>query len=129
MAYATVDDLMKRWKYLNEDEQDRADTLLEDASNFINVEFRNSGKTIDEDDPVLSSSLKIVCCSIVKRMMASGTDQAVSQASQTAGSYTFQATFANPNGDMYMTDREYRMLGISRKGNKAGWSNPFMGEQ
>lgn len=126
MGFATVEDLERRWKKLSEAERERAEVLLDDASDFIRAEFAYTGKELDDTDELMRSNLRIVTCSVVKRMMAASVDQAISQMSQTAGSYSAQMTFANPNGDMYMTDREYRLLGIARKPGRAMFSNPFM---
>lgn len=112
MAFATIDDLSKRWPSLSPSDHERAETLLEDASLLIEAEYRRAKMDIDPDDEFSVSARKIVCCSIVKRVMASGVDGDYTQMSQTAGSFTEQYTFANPSGDMYLTAREYRMLGI-----------------
>lgn len=112
MAFATVDDLSKRWPSLSPSDYERAETLLEDASLLIEAEYRRAKVDIDEEDEFAVSARRIVCCSIVKRVMASGVDGDYTQMSQTAGSFTEQYTFANPSGDMYLTAREYKMLGI-----------------
>ena len=70
MAYATLDDLQKRWRPLNPSESERAIMLLDDAAVLIQAEFKRDEKEIDVDDELLSSALKIVSCSIVKRMMS-----------------------------------------------------------
>lgn len=111
MAYATVEDLATRWKPLSPGEAARAEILLEDASLFIEAEYKRVNRTID-DDEFSAGARRIVCCSIVKRVMASTVDGDYSQMSRTAGSFNEQYTFANPSGDMYMTAREYRILGI-----------------
>lgn len=118
MAFATVDDLSKRWPSLSPGDHDRATTLLEDASLLIEAEYRRAGIVIDPEDEFSVSARKIVCCSIVKRVMASSVDGDYTQMSQTAGSFTEQFTFANPSGDMYLTAREYKMLGIPQNNTK-----------
>lgn len=112
MAYATVDDLSKRWRPIKPDEVERATTLLEDASMLIDSEMAYAGKAINPEDEYQLSVARIVCCSIVKRVLASSFDGDYTQISKTAGSFSEQFTFANPSGDMYLTAREYRMLGI-----------------
>lgn len=116
MAYATLDDLQKRWRTLNPSESERATMLLDDAAVLIQAEFRRNQKEIDPEDEMLSSALKIVSCSMVKRMMSTpAAVDGVSQMGETAGPFNQQFTFANPSGDMYLTTREYGMLGITQR--------------
>lgn len=112
MAFATVQDLSSRWRPLSPEETIRAEVLLEDASLLIEAEYKRANIEIDLNDEFSSSARKIVCCSIVKRVLASTIDGDYKQMSRTAGSFNEQFTFANPSGDMYLTAREYRMLGI-----------------
>ena len=115
-AYATLEDLQKRWRPLSPTEQNRAEALLEDASVLIQAEFQRNQRKIDPDDELLSSALKIVSCSLVKRIMSTPASvDGVSQMGETAGPFNKQLTFANPSGDMYLTAREYAMLGISQR--------------
>lgn len=113
-AYATVDDLILRWKPLSPSEQEQAKTLLDDAAVLLDAEFRRNQKPINKEDQFLMSALKIVSCSIVKRTMLSENLGGFSQVSTTAGSFNEQMTVANPSGDMYLTEREYGMLGIRK---------------
>lgn len=130
MAFATIDDLASRWRALQPNEQHRAASLLDDAAVLITAEFKRAGKSIDNDDEFLMSALKIVSCSMVKRVLASsgssvsGVDGDFTQISKTAGSFNEQFTFANPSGDMYMTDREYKMIGLSKNISKIGFLEP-----
>lgn len=117
MAYATVEDLQLRWRPLTPSETERAQALLDDAAAYIETMFRSNGKEIDQEDELLATALKIVSCSLVKRIMSSRLD-GVSQLSQTAGSFNEQYTFANPSGDMFLTERECKMLGISQRATK-----------
>lgn len=109
MAYAEVSDLEARWKPLTEEEQQIAETLLEDASAMLDALVDVDGKCVQEN------LLKIVCCNMVQRSMTAGTMDAfgVTQQSMTAGPYTQSWTMANPSGDMYLTKMEKKLLGIS----------------
>lgn len=130
MAYATTDDLAKRWRVLSPSEVERASFLLDDAAMYLEAEFRRCNKKIDPEDEFLISALKIVSCSMVKRVLASsgttalGIDGDFTQLSKTAGTFTEQYTFANPSGDMYITAREYRLLGIPQNSSKIAQINP-----
>lgn len=134
MAFATVDDLASRWRVLSPSEIDRATALLDDAAIYLQAEFRRCNKEIDPEDEFLASALKIVSCSMVKRVLASsgttalGIDGDFTQLSKTAGSFTEQYTFANPSGDMYITAREYRLLGIPQNSTRITQIGPAIQE-
>lgn len=109
MAYATVSDLMQRWKALGEPDRAKAETLLQDAADII-----DSMVDIDESDEKQMRLACTISCSMVKRAMASGMDAAlgVSQGTISADIYSQTFTFANPGGDLYLTQMERKLLGI-----------------
>ena len=109
MAYATVQDLEARWRELTEDEQTRAETLLDDAGAMLAALV-----DVDEADAQQLALLKIVSCSMVMRsMMASDADAyGVSQLDYGMGPFSQAVHYANPNGDMYLTAQERKLLGI-----------------
>lgn len=109
--FATVDDLEKRWRKLTDEERERAEVLLQDASAYLSSELSRAGKD-PEGGEVLLLNLKVVSCAMVKRVMASNVDGNYSQVSKTAGSFSEQFTIANPSGDMYLTSNERNLLGI-----------------
>ena len=111
MAYAEVSDLENRWRELTEQEQARAEVLLEDASAVL-----DSLVDVSAHDCHYADVLKIVVCNMVQRSMIAGEADAygVTQQSMTAGPYTQSWTFSNPSGDFYLTKMERKMLGISR---------------
>ncbi len=109
MAYATVDDLEARWHALEGDEADRAEVLLEDAAAMLDALVE-----VDPEDEKQANLLKIVSCSMVTRAMLSADSDAygVSQLDYGMGPFSQAAHFANPNGDLYLTAQEKRLLGI-----------------
>lgn len=113
MAFATVSDLELRW-HIPEGLSERAEALLEDAAVLIESEMRAAHIRVNKKDKFQESALKIVSCSVVKRVLASSQDGDYSQISRTAGSFNEQFTFSNPSGDMYLTAREKSMLGITQ---------------
>lgn len=108
-AFATVDDLAARWRVLSDSERRQAETLLDDASDLIRAEcptYVDAGR----------STLKRITCAIVKRAMLAGGDAAgISQSSQTAGPFTESLTYANPAGELYLTNAERTSLGLKRQ--------------
>lgn len=112
MAYADVSDLKVRWRTLTDDEQARAEALLDDASAMLDAYV-----TVDETDEQQMKLLKIVVCNMVERAMSMGGDIfGVTQQSMTAGPYAQTFNYANPTGDLYITKSEKRLLGISGTG-------------
>lgn len=111
-AFATLEDMENRYGPIGSEEEDRVSTLLSDASIMLETELTRVGKAVDDDDAVQAECLKIVCCSMVNRVISSGDMMDITQASMTAGPYTQSMTYSNPSGDMYLTKNERRMLGI-----------------
>lgn len=109
MAYATVDDLEARWHALEGDDATRAETLLDDAAAMLDALVE-----VDPEDEQQANLLKIVSCSMVTRAMLSADSDAygVSQLDYGMGPFSQAAHFANPNGDLYLTAQEKRLLGI-----------------
>jgi len=112
MAYADVSDLEVRWRTLTDEEQARAEALLDDASAMLDAYI-----TVDKTDEKQLKLLKIVVCNMVERAMSTGGDMyGVTQQSMTAVGFSQQFSYANPTGDLYITKAEKRMLGISGTG-------------
>lgn len=110
MAYAGVLDIEKRWRTLDEAEQERAAVLIDDASAILDALV-----AVDEDDLQQAELLQTVCCNMVIRAMAASDLDTfgASNMSVTAGSYSQSWTYSNPSGDMYLTRLEKRLLGIT----------------
>lgn len=109
MAFAEVEDLEARWRSLSTEEATKAATLLDDASAIL-----ASLVTVDPDDASQEALLRIVSCSMVMRsMMASeGDAYGVSQLDYGMGPFSQAVHYSNPNGDMYLTAQERKLLGI-----------------
>ncbi|MGE8691840.1 Gp19/Gp15/Gp42 family protein [Bifidobacterium bifidum] len=106
--FTTVADLERRWHVLTAAERERATALLEDSTQLI----------MDECPRWESASehtWRAVCCNAVMRRMAVADGQlGVSNAQQTAGSFSESFTYANPMSDLYLTRAEKRRLGSGR---------------
>lgn len=114
--FATVDNLQTRWKTLSDIEKSRAEALLMDASVIVLTMCAKHGVEIDSGDELQAMNLERIVCEMVKRAMLSPVDQApMTQFSQTAGSYSESGTYANPTGDLYMTSKDKKSLGIGRQ--------------
>lgn len=110
-AFATVEDYAERQiKPLSDGELALAGLLLDDAGLFLRRYV-----VLDEDDAEQAALLKAVSCSMVKRAMNAENSDAFGMAEQTikADIYSQTARWANPNGDLYLTAAEKRLLGIT----------------
>lgn len=110
MAYAEVSDLNERLEQpLTGSKAKRAQTLLEDASALL------SAYVPDPDaEPDMRRRLRIVCCNMVMRAMATSADMfGVMQSTVTADIYSQTFQYSNPNGDFFLTKADKKMLGLS----------------
>lgn len=125
-TFAAAADLEARWRTLSDGEARRADVLLGDASVFLSSLMRKGGVGVVPSDSIQSETLKAVCCAMVQRAMSAGTDSApFSQESVAAGPFSQSYTYANPNGDMYVTKMERQRLGLD--GQRMGSIRPRIG--
>lgn len=109
MAFATYEDIEARWRTLTADEQSKATTLLEDATTILYGLVR-----VDDSNVEQARALKMVCCSMVIRSMVASESSTfgVDELSATMGPFGQTAKFANPNGDLYLTKMERKLLSI-----------------
>lgn len=119
-AYATVDDLEKRFRKLDDTEREIAETLLDDAAVRIRLEAKKYGVSLEPDTDTLIA-LKIVSCAMVKRVLCSpgfvealGAD--VREFRTDVGQLAETYGFANPDGSMKFTLEERKLLGFTKRG-------------
>ena len=122
--FATVTDLVNRWRLLSTAETLRATTLLEDASQLI----------LDEDKRGVldalttpTATLVRITCKMVERVLSTDVDSpAATEVTQTAGPFSTGIKLAGASGDLYLTKAERRQLGFSRQvaGGSDMWSVP-----
>lgn len=110
--FATLDDLIVRWRYLGDDEANQAAALLGDASAVLRTVVRDVDARLEASllDPVIP---KMVVCAMVKRAMLAGSNgDGVSSMQDQTGPFMQQVTFANPLGNLYLTKADMRALGV-----------------
>lgn len=113
--FATCSDLEARYRPLLAGEQARASALLADASGFLRCELASHGIAIDPADELQASALRIVCCSMARRAIASAADGDYKQVSVTTGPFSQSRSMANPSGDLYLTRQERQVLGLPKQ--------------
>lgn len=108
MAYATWEDVQDRWRTLTPDEQSMATTLLEDAVVELDAACPPSDPPTEHELAVR----KIVSVRMVKRSMAGPAGGiGVNSVQMGAGPYQETYQYTNPQGDMYLTKADRKLLG------------------
>ena len=112
--YATISDLETRYRVLAEDEKEKAQALIDDASALLISEFKRN--EIDKDpadwDEAFAQAVTGVVCAMVKRSLATSTGADIQSESASVGAYSQTFTYANPTGDLYLKESERRLLDI-----------------
>lgn len=108
-AFATHEDLVKRWKGFDLADAELADQLLEDASVWLRAWFPCAhdltGASLD-----LVQSLVIVACAMVKRALLNGDSEGQTSSSETVGPFQYQVAYRNPEGNLYVTKQEEKLI-------------------
>lgn len=118
-SFATISDVETLWRYLKQDETDRANFLLEVVSDSLRIEAEKVGK--DLDAMVLKSAahanvVKSVAVDIVARTLMTSTDQEpMTQFNQTALGYSASGSFLVPGGGLFIKKSELARLGLRRQ--------------
>lgn len=119
-SFATVEELSATWKPLTSDEQDRANIVLLQASNYLRQIAYNNGKDVDDNidaDPtgVYGANVKMVVMAAAQRALAAPVDIVpdATQWSQSATPYSESMSFgSNISGSLYFKDKELKLLGL-----------------
>ncbi len=120
ISFATVAQLEAAWKPLTQSEEERATTLLLQASNYLRQIAYNNGRDLDDDitaDPsgVYEANVATVVISAVQRSLASPVDMMpdASQWSQSATPYSESMSFSgNVSSTLYFKEKEMKLLGL-----------------
>ena len=118
-SFATISDVETLWRYLKQDETDRASFLLDVVSDSLRVEAEKVGK--DLDAMVLKSAayanvVKSVAVDIGARTLMTSTDQEPrTQLTQTALGYSASGSFLVPGGGLFIKKSELARLGLRRQ--------------
>lgn len=100
--FLSVEELILLFRPLTDDEKAKAEAVIPLVSDALRTEAKRVNVDLDakaETDPSYKSTLKIVTCDIVQRVLRqSTTGDPLSQESQGAMGYTWSGTFAIPGG-------------------------------
>ena len=118
-SFATISDVETLWRYLKQDETDRASFLLEVVSDSLRVEAEKVGKDLDAmvlNSAAYNNVVKSVTVDIVARTLMTSTDQEpMTQFNQTALGYSASGSFLVPGGGLFIKKSELARLGLRRQ--------------
>lgn len=119
---ATADDVAARWRPLSTQEQAIASVLAGDASvllrqRFPGIDAQAASGAVDPD------ILTIVVSNMVRRAMLAPSD-GITQQSETAGPFSHSQSYANPLGNVFLTQAEITLiLGYRPAGQSVTFAN------
>lgn len=126
-ALASADELVRRLsREFNDVELERAEAVLEDASDFVREESRKDWLKRD-DDGVIVEPYENDAPHIVRKITLRVAERAIRNpegfSSESAGDYSYQRNGATGEGGLYLTERELKIL--LRAGGQTGlWTQP-----
>ena len=118
MTYTTVDDVIKLFRNLTNEEAERAAELIPAIESSIRLEADNVGKDLEEllKDENFKNVFKSVVVDIVGRTLMTSTDQEpMTQSSESALGYSWSGTFLVPGGGLFIKRSELARLGLRRQ--------------
>lgn len=119
-VYASVEDITSLGIQLTAVQRDAAEILLSTASSKLRLIAKkyniDLNKEVSEDEDY-SSAVKSVVIQSVTRALNSISDAspAISQGSETNGSYSIQMTYLNAGQSLYFLRNELKSLGLLRQ--------------
>ena len=118
-SFAKISDVETLWRYLKQDETDRASFLLDVVSDSLRVEAEKVGKDLDAmvfKSDAYANVVKSVAVDIVARTLMTSTDQEpMTQFNQTALGYSASGSFLVPGGGLFIKKSELARLGLRRQ--------------
>ena len=118
-SFAKINDVETLWRYLKQDETDRASFLLDVVSDSLRVEAEKVGKDLDAmvlNSAAYNNVVKSVTVDIVARTLMTSTDQEpMTQFNQSALGYSASGSFLVPGGGLFIKKSELARLGLRRQ--------------
>lgn len=122
-AYCTVNDILALGYQLTNQQQEAAPALIDMASAKLRVQAQKYGKNIDSmisdsetgADFLLAVKNLIINATVRALNSISDASPALSQGSETNGSYSIQMTYLNAGQSLYFLRNELKDLGLLRQ--------------
>jgi hypothetical protein len=107
-TYAEPDDLVTRFpRELTDDEETRAETLLEDASFWLGVWVPGLDGAITGGNEQVAQAAKLLVVAMVRRnLLIPAMDDGVSSSTQIVGPFQNVVAYRNPDGNLYLYSKE-----------------------
>lgn len=117
--FATIEDVIKLWRPLTEEEKERAIELINIISDTLREEAYKVGLDMDktiEERPSYKNTVKSVVVDIVARTLLTSTEnEPMTQYSQSAMGYSVSGTYLVPGGGLFIKNSELKRLGIRKQ--------------
>lgn len=107
-TYAGLDDLQARFpRELTDDEETRAETLLDDASFWLGVWVPGLDGAITGGNEQLAQAAKLLVVSMARRsLLTPSLEDGVSSSTQIVGPFQNVVAYRNPDGNLYLYSKE-----------------------
>lgn len=119
--FATVQDIVNRYKPLTNDEMAKAEVLVADVSSALRIKAKECNMDLDvmiEKDEDYENVVRMVTCDIVIRRLdqdSSSNSYNLQQESQSALGYTWSGTYVNTGGGTSILDKDLKKLGLRKQ--------------
>lgn len=119
MAFATVDDVITRYRALTSEEITKTEAFLSDVSSALIVEAQQCNADLNEKakDEDYANVLTMVTCDIVIRRLEQDENHTgnLSQESQSGLGYSWSGSYVNTGGGTPILDKDLKRLGLKRQ--------------
>lgn len=119
MEYATVDDIIKRFRSLTSEEIEKTEAIIPEVSSALRLEAKKVNKDLDQmaEDTDYYNVVKMVVCDIVIRRLEQDSDHSsnLTNESQSAMGYSWSGTYVNTGGGTSILDKDLKRLGLKRQ--------------
>lgn len=130
-GFVTIDDIIRLFRPLTNDEKEKAEALIPIVSDSIRQEAKNVGKNIDqmlESGILLRNVLVSVVVDVIGRtLMTSTKNEPMTQMSESALGYSISGTFLVPGGGLFIKRSELARLGLRKQ--RYGVIDPYGTDQ
>lgn len=109
--FATVQDVIARWRPLTSDEYLIAEVLLGDASLMVRAEFGDIDQRIASGALDPGAPLSVVCQMVRRSMQASSVPGGAKSLQESVGPMSFSVTYENAAGNLFLSAAERALLG------------------
>lgn len=118
MSYVTVDEVIKLFRPLSNEESERAKALIPIVESTLKTEAKKVNKDIDilNKDEDFKNVFKSVVVDVVARTLMTSTNrEPMTQTSESALGYAWSGTFLVPGGGLFVKRDELARLGLRKQ--------------